>query len=142
MEIVTRVGEALCINFLSEYSKAKKSASLSDSAKSAIGAYAYVDSIKDMGPPNLNVNKTEEPDYKTIAKDFQFWARRYADGRLTVAVENVNQLTEKLILGGIECQPETTGDHKGSIWAYDGDPRICSANKYEERYGKDGKKPN
>jgi hypothetical protein len=79
-------------------------------------------------------------DLKKIASELQFWARRYADGRMTVAVDEVNRLTESLILKGIECQPETVGERKGSIWAFDGDPQLCVTKGYIEKYGLDGKK--
>lgn len=75
-----------------------------------------------------------------VASDLQFWARRYAEGRETYVAGEVNKLTEKLVLLGVECTPETAGERLGSIWAYDGDPRCCNAEYYENLYGKDGKK--
>lgn len=77
---------------------------------------------------------------ENIASELQFWARRYAEGRQSVACSAVNSLTEKLILQGINCNPETAGDREGSIWAYDGDPRCCNAKFFEEKYGKAGEK--
>jgi hypothetical protein len=74
-----------------------------------------------------------------IASKLQFWARRYADGRMTGAVHEVNELTEQLLLQGVDLQPETAGEHKGSIWAYDGDPNLCETKSYESKYGKNGK---
>lgn len=75
-----------------------------------------------------------------IASELQFWARRYAEGRQSIACSAVNDLTEKLLELGVECKPETVGERKGSIWAYDGDARMCAASKLESSYGKDGKK--
>lgn len=75
----------------------------------------------------------------TIAAKLHFWARRYADGRMTAAVQEVNEMTEQLLLQGASLEPETSGENKGSIWAYDGDPNLCKAKSYEIKYGKDGK---
>ncbi len=85
-------------------------------------------------PPNQ-----PKHDPLTIAAKLHFWARRYADGRMTGVVQEVNDMTEQLILQGATLQPETAGDNKGSIWAYDGDPNLCGAKNYEAKYGKDGK---
>lgn len=74
-----------------------------------------------------------------IASKLHFWARRYADGRMTGAVQEVNEMTEQLLLQGANLQPETAGESKGSIWAYDGDPNLCRARDFETKYGKDGK---
>jgi len=77
---------------------------------------------------------------ENTASELQFWARRYADGRQSVACSVVNKLTEKLINQGIKCSPETAGERMGSIWAYDGDPLCCNAKYFEEKYGKTGEK--
>lgn len=76
-----------------------------------------------------------------IAEQLQFWARRYADGRMTYAPEDVNQLTAKLIDLGGKPTPETAGRDKGSVWANDpsgGQSLVELINKY----GTSGTGPN
>jgi hypothetical protein len=58
---------------------------------------------------------------------------------MTGAVQEVNEMTEQLLLQGANLQPETAGENKGSVWAYDGDPNLCSTKSFETKYGKDGK---
>lgn len=79
-------------------------------------------------------------DVLRIAEQLQFWARRYADGRMTYAPEDVNKLTAQLIDLGAKLQPETAGRDKGSVWANDptsGQGLVELINKY----GEDGKGP-
>lgn len=75
-----------------------------------------------------------------VAEGLQFWARRYANGRMTYAPEDVNKLTVQLLELGAKLQPETAGRDKGSIWANDpssGQYLVELINKY----GLDGKGP-
>ena len=81
----------------------------------------------------------ETPNIKKTASELQFWARRYAEGRMSVVCLEVNRLTEQLLLNGIECKPEMAGDRIGTIWAHDGDPLCCNAYYYKQKYGNDGK---
>lgn len=82
-------------------------------------------------------------DVLRIAEQLQFWARRYADGRMTYAVSDVNNLTAKLIdLGG---QPKADLDDwdrefktNWTVWANDGNFE-WAIEPYVEKYGRDGK---
>lgn len=82
-------------------------------------------------------------DLLRVAEQLQFWARRYANKRMTYCVEDVNSLTAKLIdLGG---QPKADLDERdrefkttGTVWANDGN-FDGAVKPYVEKYGRDGK---
>lgn len=73
--------------------------------------------------------------------ELQFFARRYATGSSSTAPYTVNLITEALVQLGVPLQPETAGDNKGKIWAFDRDPLFCDSKKYISKYGIDGKFP-
>jgi hypothetical protein len=60
----------------------------------------------------------ENEKLRRIAKDLQWMARRYANGRRTYAVGVCNDATKHLIEMGVEIKPDPVGD---TIWAMDGD---------------------
>jgi len=77
-------------------------------------------------------------DLLEVASQLQFWARRYADGRQTYAVEDVNSLTAKLIEFGGKPKPDREFKTNGTVWANDGTFE-GAIEPYVDKYGRDGK---
>ncbi len=71
-------------------------------------------------------------------KSLQFYARRYADGRATYAVTEVNDITARMIEAGIQPTP----DNCGNVFAEDRHFKHVKTD-YIIKHGKDGmlKKP-
>jgi len=55
---------------------------------------------------------------RAIVVDLQFWARRYADGRMTYVTGEVNQHTRTLLAMGIELIGDPADG--GTVWSRDG----------------------
>ena len=58
---------------------------------------------------------------KQICSDLAWMARRYADGRMSMAVSTYNNSVEELVKMGVYLKPDIISEN--TIWAKDGDGR-------------------
>lgn len=58
---------------------------------------------------------------KQICSDLAWMARRYADGRMSMAVSTYNNNVEELVKMGVYLKPDIISEN--TIWAKDGDGR-------------------
>ena len=85
-----------------------------------------------------NLTNDQKSRLEFIIRELHFYARRYADNRMSYVPDDFNRMTEELLQMGIILKPDQI-NNKNTIWATDGDEFADTSKAYSQEYGTDGK---